>query len=201
MTLSPLSRRAIGAAPIFLLTLALAAAADEPGSKTAKGADDQMIEGVVVRVEPRSGEGSGQGVRLTINSGVVWRDYVRDTATEKGASTDKAAEKGDESVATKGQPRSPDTMVVIDCPADKAASLRYRAAMDERSLGAASPEAARQLSQNDKERPADAKSARQLKPVEVKKGLWAHVTYHRDKDRNVVDKLIILEPVRDQSGK
>src|SRR4051812_32498973 len=111
--------------PSWLATALLAACsfASAQDTKTTstqqpkKGEDaGQKISGVVVKVEQiRPDDPSARGVRLTIKTDAVWRDFVRDQANvASSASNKKAAAKGENSVATKGQPASADTLVVVD---------------------------------------------------------------------------------------
>lgn len=210
MSAHSLARPLFAFAWIAGLTMVPAVRADEPARTDQKGADRQRVDGVVVKAE-RIGEGQGeksadrdQGVRLTINTAAVWRDYVRDTATSKATSPEKAAKKGEESIATKGQPKSDDTLVTVEIPRDARREMRYRAAMDERTLGAPTPAQARRRLADEADDRADGAPTKDAKTVEMnqlKPGLFVTIQYRRDRDRNRADRLFVLEPVRDEAGR
>jgi hypothetical protein len=207
-----LSATALAVGLVVAAGHALAGQDDSKRAVDAKAARDQRIEGVVIRVEPVGGDsergaGAAHRVKLTINTAAVWRDYVRDTATTRESTPEKAARKGEESVATKGQPRTAQNLVAIEVTPESRLELRYRGATDERSLGAATAEQARRLAtrdadpargSDDPESAAEGKSARldQIKP-----GLFIHVRYRRADQQDRADRVIILEPVRDTTEK
>ena len=170
----------------------LSAMADEPDKKAAR---DQLVEGVIVKVEPV--EKGKDRVRITVNSAAVWRDYVRDSATAKGESTEKSAKKGDESVATKGQPESEDDLTTIEVGPGSKVETRYRLAIDERTLGAPTVEGARKLADPETAEPKEAGKA--LPMGKLKAGLFVHLHYHRGDKRDEADRVVVLEPVRDES--
>lgn len=189
-------------------TLMASTLAQDAGRKEADE-KEQLVDGVITWVAAeKSAEGKTSGVVLMrLNTGVVWRDFVRDTATEKGSPPDKAAEKGDQSVATKGQPQDKTTQVEIEIPADTSVELRYRSEMDERSRGAPTPEEARELARrdptaekNERHGAALSRAARQLKPEELKQGHWVKVGYRRVGDYNKAAWVFVLEPVRDTAS-
>ncbi len=130
-------------------------AATKGSPSTAKGAGaPETAAGVIVKVEP-VGKGASPGtvpdragkdgtemprtVRLTINTAAVWRDWVRDQATLDPKSPRRAAADGNKSVATDGQPRSEDTLLVVDLAPETRVETRYRSATDEASQGAKTP--------------------------------------------------------------
>ncbi|MBX6314607.1 MAG: hypothetical protein IRY99_17090 [Isosphaeraceae bacterium] len=105
------------AVPALVVGLLLAASGLTPFQKEegdAKGGQEKKpplkTAGVIIRVEqidPKAKEGddSGRKARLTIQADAVWRDFVRDQASlSPDASTKKAAQKGQQSIATKPQP-------------------------------------------------------------------------------------------------
>jgi hypothetical protein len=196
------------AAATLASTVALASVTQEDARKTA--AEDQMVDGVVTDVaQEKSGDGRKSGAyRITLNTAAVWRDYARDTATEGGTSASQAAEKGDQSVATKGQPEDRNTALEVDLPAATRAELRYRSQMDETSLGAPTADEARELARRDPQAGDRPKSGgepdrRRGKPFELdglRNGLWIKLYYQRDGARNVGTRLIVLEPVRDTAS-
>ncbi len=122
------------------------AAPDDTGKNASK---NQRVEGVIIKAEPVDSD-NGHCLRLTINTAAVWRDYARDSALNdtRKDSTKKAAKRGDDSVATEGQPRDRDTLVTIDVAADTPAHKRFRAEKDEATLGASSAKAALKAAEN-----------------------------------------------------
>jgi hypothetical protein len=96
--------------------------------------------GSTITDEAKKGRQVPPTVRLTINTAAVWRDWARDQATEdvtKSASKD--AEEGQNSVATKGQPATADTTVLVDVGPDTRVETRFRSPTDETTKGAAPP--------------------------------------------------------------
>jgi hypothetical protein len=80
-------------------------------------------------------------LRLTINTAAVWRDWARDQAMESVSQpARREAAEGANSVATRGQPQSNDTLVVIDIAPETQIETRFRALSDESSKGARTPE-------------------------------------------------------------
>jgi len=171
----------------------------------------QRAEGVILKVEPArrggdanaKGEGKrgrqGQGVRLTINTAVVWRDWVRDQADLK---TRPNAEKGANSVATKGQPAGPNDLVTVVVGPRAHLATRLRSATDETDKGAKSLAGAeRKEERSDPEQKPDAKGrdgdhAPQLKQSDLKPGLFVVVEYRRGPANiNRAEDLTILKPV------
>jgi hypothetical protein len=206
--ISPRSLAMAALTATFIIAAGSARGVQDDLAKTSEqAAKKQRVEGVVIRVEPiGENKTAARGVKLTINTAAVWRDYVRDTATTKETPPEKAARKGKESVATKGQPVSPGTVATVEVTPDSRLELRYRTAMDERTQGAASADAARKLtskagdpSQSSKESVETA--GKTIKVDQIKPGLFVHVRYHRDGKQDRADRLIVLEPVRDEVGK
>jgi hypothetical protein len=192
-------------ASVLVVASAISQGGQEPGERKAaeKAARNQRIEGVVVKAEPVGEEGSRR-VRLTVNTAAVWRDFARDTAANREAPPEKAAKKGEESVATKGQPESRQTLETIEVSPEARMEYRYRLTMDERSLGAGSARAARELAARDADpaappAPTEDREARILKLDQLKPGLWVHIRYHREGERDRADWVIALEPIREAS--
>jgi hypothetical protein len=179
---------------LALPNLALSAPDDKDASK------NQKVEGVIVKAEP-IGSDNARRVRLTLNTAAVWRDYARDTALDnaRGESTRDAAKKGDDSVATEGQPRDKDTLVTIEVRADTPAHKRFRAEMDAATLGSSSVEAAKKAVENpSKESPS--RGGPSVKLADLRKGLYVAVGYEKASKSNRADWLIILVPVRDDDS-
>ena len=95
----------------------------------------------------QSGDASAKASwKLSVNTDVVWRDFVRDQATEPAKAartgTDKAAAKGRESVATEGHPQDGQMVVTVDIDPQTEVTMRYRSATDSIGEGSATPEGA-----------------------------------------------------------
>ncbi len=190
--------------------------------------DAERAAGVVVRVEPPPRKASPKAPsetgtatqperktrRLTINTAAVWRDWVRDQALikdnegTKDRDQDKAirdqARRGAESVATRGEPRSEDTLVVVDVEPATRLESRFRVSTDETNRGARTPAAARAAAED----PASEKGstgsdsaassrdrANRLTPEELAPGLFVEVSFRRDQERNVAMAVFVLRPV------
>src|SRR4051794_31109401 len=106
-------------------------------------AKHQLTTGVIVKAEHVNHAGAasekGHSVRLTINTAAVWRDWARDQATIDPKSPKEAAAKGNRSIATTGEPISPDSTVVVVVGPDTLVETRYRSSTDEISEGARNP--------------------------------------------------------------
>src|SRR6185436_21185718 len=97
-----------------------------------KGGDAvQRAAGVITLVD-NNGQAQPKRVILTIKTNAVWSDFVRDQATggEK-ASTKEAAQKGKDSIATKGEPASPNDVFRVEVGRNARVESRFRAANDE----------------------------------------------------------------------
>src|SRR5262249_49185469 len=164
--------------------------------------------GVIIKVEdvPKAGREQHRGKRLTINTAAVWSDWVRDQATVKPpTSTKDEAKEGANSIATKGEPVSPDTTVIVDVIHDTKVETRYRSATDEASEGARTPAGAARKESD----PAADRSARkdredknlgtskgpQFDAAKLQPGLFIDVEFHRVSDQNRAHKVVVLRPV------
>jgi hypothetical protein len=155
----------------------------------------ERISGVITKVEEA---GSGKARRVTINTAAVWRDWVRDQASVKPTgSVEKAAEKGKQSIATKGEPKSPDTLIVVEVGSDAKIEQRYRSSTDERSSGAATTEGAAQAEKDQgKTSGASKAQGKSVEPSALKPGLWVDVECrHTSSDKNQATKVYVLRPV------
>jgi len=169
----------------------------------------QRTEGVILKVEPARRDGDAppkdkgkrgrQGVRLTINTAVVWRDWVRDQADLK---TRPDAEKGADSVATKGQPAGPNDLVTIVVGPRAHLATRLRSSTDETDKGARSIAGAEKKEErSDPDQKADAKGrdgdrAPQLRQSDLKPGLFVIVEYRSGPGNvNRAEDVTILKPV------
>ena len=187
-------RRSVAVAVAAALVAATALAQDaRTKQKGARGA--QRTSGVITKVED-IGKREGRRLRLTIKTDVVWRDYVRDTAAPPpGQPLNKAAAEGKDSVATKGQPKSPDDVVTIEVGPNTRLESRFRAA-DETSAGSGT---AGQAAAKAKGEGADTRrSARpaRLAHEDLKTGLFVEVEYHRARGgENRAAQLAVIRPI------
>jgi len=163
----------------------------------------ERASGVIVKVEPlsRGGSAARGGLRLTINTAAVWRDWARDQVTpDANQSPRKAAERGANSVATKGQPETKDTLVVVQLGPDGKVETRFRTLDDETSKGASTPTAARESSG----RAGDART-RAAKPVrftasDLKPGLFIEADFRRAGGGNQTSSITGIRPVAENVG-
>src|SRR5690348_4915722 len=104
------------------------------GGRKAPGAD--RTSGVIAKIEPteRGDENTKRSWKLTLNTDVVWRDFVRDQATEPSKAartgTEKAARKGREAVATEGHPKGDQMMATVLVDPETEITMRYRSSTD-----------------------------------------------------------------------
>jgi len=160
--------------------------------------------GSTITEEAKKGRQAPRSVRLTINTAAVWRDWARDQATEDVTkSATKDAEEGQNSIATKGQPATPDTTVVVDVGPDTRVETRFRSANDETSKGAATPEEARKeddpTSDADKsETRTKAKSAEKGPSFgvgDLKPGLFVEVEFGHVTAQNPASVVTVIRPI------
>jgi len=207
--------------------------AGRPESKapTVVSPNDQRASGVIVKVEPirkdaqaRSDtvareKGRAPTHRITINTAAVWRDWVRDqTGVAPGAAPREVAKRGANSVATKGEPETAGTLVVVDIgPGTKIETL-FRESTDETSKGGRTPAEARAANEDPAATKAPADSSKREKPGErsritqfqvddLQPGLFVEVDFAQKDARDVASTLSVLRPIggsdtpdRPQSG-
>jgi len=188
--------------PTYLLiamsALHAATADAQATKKMPKAAEDQRVSGVLSKVED-AGKGKGKGRKLTIQTDAVWADWVRDQATkEAGGTLAKAAEKGKQGIAAKGEPAADDDRTVVEVTADAKLEVRYRSSTDETNAGSATPGEA--AAQGEEGKPAakpqkKAEAPKAIKPEELKVGLFVEVEYAKVGGQNRVKRLIVLRPV------
>jgi hypothetical protein len=168
----------------------------------------EKTSGVIVKVEPPEQD---RFCRLTINTDVSWRDFVRDQSTGEAKAaltgTAKAAANGRDSVATEGHPRAKQLLVNVTVDARTEITLRYRSSTNAIGEGAPTPEAVAQAAERDTERPAakplgnaarrQALKPRSLEPSELKPGLWVEVDYrHSAADKHDrAQRIRVMRPV------
>jgi len=222
----PLGRRTV----LSLATAALVAASGlglaQEGKVKAKASESkgspsaERVSGVIVKVEPvtkgatpgstiteeaRKGRQAPRTVRLTINTAAVWRDWARDQATEDVTkSAKKDAEEGQNSVATKGQPITADSAVMVDVGPNTRVETRFRSPTDETSKGAATPDEAREeddsTSSAAKSRSrADKSKSREKGPSfgvgDLKPGLFVEAEYRHLTAQNPASVVTVIRPL------
>ncbi|QEH38149.1 hypothetical protein OJF2_67470 [Aquisphaera giovannonii] len=216
-------QRAAGAIVAGGLTVVLGLAADDSKAPQDKAAPAQAakagrgrIAGVITKVEPLGGADAShaRAWRLTVNTAVVWRDFVRDQATEpeKASHTgvNKAAEKGKESVATEGHPQASDLLATAELDGQTNISQRYRSSTDSVSDGAPTAEGASAVEDAAAQAPSDrgiaskaeakdadkgGPKARKLEVADLKPGLWVEVDSRVNDQSGHAVRIVVLRPV------
>ena len=179
------------AVAILVLGSPLASFAQE-GKKSADRL--QIAEGVIVKVEKVGDDKdkAPQRVKITVNTAAVWSDYVRDEARVKGA---ESAKDGANSVATKGEPVSPNNVVVAEVGAGTNLSTRFRSSTDETNKGSRTVEGAEKkdgspASDDVKRRPRDKKAPKTV-IGDLRVGQFVEVEAKGGK----ATRVIVLKPV------
>jgi hypothetical protein len=177
----------------------------------------EKTSGVITKLKgAQSGDsGARESWKLSINTDVVWTDFVRDQATDPAKAartgTDKAAAKGRESVATKGHPQGGQMVVTVNLDEQTEITMRYRSATDSISEGSATPEGAgkvetaidnasgrKSAGAADSDRRGSKRQtlkARKLDPKELKPGLWVEVEYRQVGKQNQARRVTVMRPV------
>ena len=195
---------------------ALVMADDKPSStQERKDSNPGKTSGVILRVEPieHGDQARKRSWRVTVNSDVVWRDFVRDQAVAPSRAartgTATAAAKGKKSVATEGHPRNQGMLVTVNLDPQTEITMRYRSSTDEISEGAPTPEGASRAEDatdtSSKTKTAQtptrpgarrqALEARVLEPMELKPGLWIDVEFRHDNKDNQARRVMVMRPV------
>ncbi len=222
----PLGRRTV----LSLATATLVAASGHGLAQEGKGkakssspkgsASAERASGVIIKAEPvtkgatpgstitdeaKKGRQAPRSVRLTINTAAVWRDWARDQATEDPTkSAKKDAEEGDNSIATKGQPVSADTTVLVDVGPDTRVETRFRSPTDETSKGASTPEGAREEddsasgSSKSKSRAGKSKSSGNgphFGAGDLRPGLFVEVEFRHVTAQNPASVVTVIRPI------
>ena len=154
----------------------------------------QIAEGVIVKVEKVGDDKdkAPQRVKITVNTAAVWSDYVRDEARVKGT---ESAKDGANSVATKGEPVSPNNVVVAEVGAGTNLSTRFRSSTDETNKGSRTVEGAEKkdgspASDDVKRRPRDKKAPKTV-IGDLRVGQFVEVEAKGGK----ATRVIVLKPV------
>lgn len=176
----------------------------------------ERASGVIIKAEPvaqggaargsggdaaKSGAGARGAVRLTINTAAVWRDWARDQAPAPAdQSPRKAAERGANSIATKGEPESKDMLVVVQVGPDSKVETRFRLLTDETSKGASTPAGAREEAGAKGGEPGAKTQA--AKPTrysasDLKPGLFIEADFRRAGGENRASSVAVIRPVSD----
>ena len=192
------------------------AKSDAPkGSATAERASGVIIKaepvtkgatpGSTITDEAKKGRQVPRTVRLTINTAVVWRDWARDQATEDVTkSARKDAEQGANSIATKGQPVSPDTTVLVDVGPETRIETRFRSSTDETSKGAATPDGAREEadpksgaaeSRSRAGKSSSAEPGPRFGVGDLKPGLFVEVEFRHVTAQNPASVVTVIRPI------
>jgi hypothetical protein len=201
----------------LLMACALAMADDKQQSKDDRKADAGKASGVIAGIEPteRGDKDTKRSWKLTLNTDVVWRDFVRDQATDPAKAartgTGKAARKGRESVATEGHPRGDQMKVTVLLDPETEITMRYRSSTDAFGEGSPTPEGASRAeaaADNEGGRDGSAASgrtaaksrrqalkARSLAARELKPGLWVEVEFRRSDNQNKARRVMVMRPV------
>ena len=195
---------------------ALVLADDKPSTtQDRKDSIPEKTSGVIVRVDPveHGDQADKRSWRVTVNTDVVWRDFVRDQAVDPSKAartgTATAAAKGKKSVATEGHPRGVGMLATVSINPQTEITMRYRSSTDEISEARATPEAASRAEDatdtSNKTKTAQtpvgpsarrqAVKARVLEPMQLKPGLWIDVEFQRGDKQNRARRVMIMRPV------
>jgi hypothetical protein len=155
------------------------------GASDSKAAKDEANKGTVL-------------LRLSINTNVVWRDWVRDQAQVRDEGSPKQdAAKGANSVATKGQPVDENSLVVVEVASGTKVETRFRSPTDESSKGGTSPEKVKS------DESTTSKVAQTGKPVEFRAedllpGLFVEAEFRKAgaRDKNTASTVTVIRPIR-----
>jgi len=192
----------------------------EGNSPKAVSRDNQRVSGAILKVESiRSGARPDAGTpareddrpltyRVTINPAVVWRDWVRDQAGVKPDATPReVANRGANSVATKGEPATEGSLVVVDVEPATKIETRYRESTDETSKGGRTPAEGRaatedpasskteKASPKGTEKQAEALRLPRFRAEDLRPGVFVEVDYARKEGQDVASTLTVLLPI------
>jgi hypothetical protein len=188
-------------------------------SPTTVARDAQRAAGVIVKAESiakgaksRSDDVAGAKAqaathRLTVNTAAVWRDWVRDQAgVAAGASPREQARRGANSVATKGEPQSEASLVVIDIGPNTKIETRFRASNDETRKGAKTPAEALEANKDPatekgkgdptkREAEAGRSQITRFQADDLQPGLFVEIDFEHKDGRNVASTATVIRPV------
>jgi hypothetical protein len=109
----------------------------------------------------------------------------------------KDAARGNNSVATKGEPADRNNMVVVDVGPGTRVETRFRAPDDESSKGAKTPESARSGAPKDETSRASAKPV-QFRLEDLKPGLFVEVDFRHLSGQNPATTVTVIRPIGPQ---
>lgn len=185
---------------LFSCSLALASSAlvhGQENSKPTKDATLHKMEGVITKVsklDEEKGDKEPRYLRITINTAAMWRDYVRD---QEGSSSKNAGKTGENSIATKGEPESPETTFLIEVGPKSHLVTRFRASSDETNQGSRTVEGAEKKEGNsasqDVERTPHDNRAPKTTLTDLKVGQFVEIESKEGK----ASRVCILKPIRD----
>jgi hypothetical protein len=182
-----------------------------PAASKADASRAERVEGVILKVEKvakggveakagKEGESKSGTVllRLSINTNVIWNDWVRDQAQVRDEGPpSKDAAKGANSVATKGQPADDNSMVVVVVASGTLVETRFRSPSDGTSKGVTAPEKVKS------DELTTSKITTTGKPVEfgaedLLPGLFVEAEFRPSgpKDRNTASTITVIRPIR-----
>lgn len=200
------------------------------GSPRAVSPEHQHVSGVIIKAEkaeavrteagtPPGGNAAAKSrstpLRLTINTAAVWRDWFRDQVGQSPSASPRAdAERGAESIATKGEPRTEDTEVVIEVDPGARVETLFRNVNGAASPDSATPAEARAAAEgpgspkakdnakssdsdssaSDKTRTRTSKVTR-FQPEDLKPGLFVEIDFNGAGGRNRATTVAVIRPV------
>lgn len=183
---------------VLALSMSLLFASPSLHAQEAKQEAQDVVqegEGVILRVEPVDEKSDPKGakrVKITVNTAAVWRDYVRDQANSSKTPNSKA---GENSIATKGQPESPNTSIIAEVGADTILLSRFRSSTDDASPGSKTVEKAEKKdgspASDDVKLSLRDDKAVPMKVADLKPGLFVDLSAANGK----ASKITVLKPV------
>ncbi len=196
------ARSLVGAFSMAAFVVAAGAFGQDDAKKPESEDRVQKGEGVILRVEPVDDEDAkdkdkdekkaARRVKITVNTNVVWRDWVRDNAD---LAKKPDAKGGENSIATKGQPESAVNDIVAEVGPDTNVQLRYRSSTDESNEGSRTVEKAEKKDgspeSNEVKTSLRDEKAPKMKLADLKPGLFVEVEAKKGK----ANRLIVIKPV------
>jgi len=227
----PLPRWTVLSLAATLLVAAYASAQEKDQAKkkggrarreaaTSVSPENQRASGVIVKVEPiRKGarsrsddvereKGQAPTHRLTINTAAVWRDWVRDQAgIDPNAPPSEAAKRGANSVATKGEPQTEGSLVMVDVGPNTKVETLFRESTDETTKGSKTPGEARAASEDPaqakaegdsskrRERRAEEPRTKRYQVDDLQPGLFVEVDFRQQDARDRASTVAVIRPL------
>lgn len=152
--------------------------------------------GSTIRKETDAGRNHAATHRLTINTNAVWRDWARDQAQmQDRGSARKDAAKGDNSVATKGEPVDANSLVVVDIGPETRIETRFRSPDDETTKGARTPDAVGGEDRKSDGRRKPAADAVHFRASDLKAGLFVEVDFRHVTAQNPASSVTVIRPI------